>query len=68
MGEILCMVERSTEGGYIGRALGHPILAEADTRDELRAAVRHAVRSLFDEAELPAVVRLRMSRDVVVMI
>ncbi len=66
MSEIILLVEPSLEGGYFGRALGHSIIAEADTWDELKAAIQDAVRCHFEEGERPTRVRLRAVREEVV--
>jgi hypothetical protein len=61
--EIIFLVADSPEGGYEARALGHSIYTEADSDDELRAAVRDAVACHFDEAERPSVIRLHFVRE-----
>jgi hypothetical protein len=62
-GEIIFLVQDSSEGGYEARALGHSIFTEADTLDELRAMLRDAVTCHFDDAERPSVIRLHLVRD-----
>lgn len=62
-GEIIFMVEESLEGGIEARALGHSVYSEADTLEELKDAVRDAVRCHFEEENLPRVIRLHMVRD-----
>ena len=49
--EVLFLVEDAAEGGYIARALGHFVFTEADTWEELKEAIRDAVRCHFDPAE-----------------
>lgn len=66
--EIIFAVEESPEGGYEARALGHPIFTQADTLDELRAAVRDAVRCHFEPPIMPAVIRLHWVRDEVIAV
>jgi len=61
--EALFSVEEAAEGGYVARALGCSIFTEADTWDELKRAVRDAVRCHFDEGERPDVIRLHAVRD-----
>lgn len=63
MSEVIFNVEEAPEGGFIARALGHSIFTEADTLEELRAAVLEAVRCHFDPGTGPAVVRLHIVRD-----
>ena len=65
MSEIIFQVEEAQEGGYIASALGHAIFTEADTLDDIRAAVREAVRCHFDD-ETRRVVRLHFVRDEVI--
>jgi len=66
--EVIFAVEESPEGGYEARALGHPIFTQADTMDELRAAVRDAVRCHFEPPAMPNVIRLHLVRDEVIAV
>jgi hypothetical protein len=67
--EIVFLVEDDPEGGYTARALGESIFAEGDDLDELRAALRDAVRCHFeDKAERPKAIRLHMVRDEVIAV
>ena len=66
--EIIFLVEEAREGGYTARALSHSIFTEADTWDELKAAVQEAVRCHFDENDVPHVVRLHLVRDEVMAV
>lgn len=61
--EIIFVVDEASEGGYTACALGHAIFTEADTWEELRAAVQDAVRCHFEEEDRPIVVRLHMVRE-----
>ena len=64
MDEIIFVVEEAPEGGYSARALGAPILSEADDLEALQAEVRDAVLCHFeDEALRPRVIRLHLVRD-----
>jgi hypothetical protein len=63
MTEIIFVVEPDPEGGYTAQALGHSIFTEADTWDELKAAVQDAVRCHFDREERPAMVRLHVVQE-----
>jgi hypothetical protein len=45
--EIVFAVQESPEGGYEARALGHSIQTQAETLDELKEALRDAVRCHF---------------------
>lgn len=62
-GEIIFLVEESLEGGLEAKALGYSIYSEADTLEELKEAVRDAVRCHFDEEDLPLIIRLHVVRD-----
>ena len=57
------ITEDDTDGGFIARALGHSIVTEADTWEELRANVREAVLCHFDEGRAPVVIRLHRVLD-----
>ena len=59
MNEIIFHVtEDEAAGGYIARALGHSIVTEADTWEQLRTNIREAVICHFDEGKAPGVIRL----------
>ena len=64
--EVLFLVEDAAEGGYIARALGYSIYTEADTWEELKEAIRDAVRCHFEPEELPNLIRLHAVREEVV--
>ena len=64
--EIIFSVHESPEGGYEARALGHAIHTQAETMEDLRAAVRDAVRCHFDSDSRPAVIRLHLVKDEVI--
>lgn len=61
--ELVFMVEKAPEGGYVARGLGEPIFIDADDLAALRAMVADAVACYFDEADRPKVVRLHIVRD-----
>ena len=61
--EVIFSVEEAPEGGFVARALGHSIFTEADTLDDLREAVRDAVRCHFDDTDRPKVIRLHFVRE-----
>ena len=63
MRELIFVVEEAPEGGYTARALGTSIVTEADTIDDLRAAIRDAVQCHFDGADAPRIIRLHFVRD-----
>ena len=64
--EVLFLVEDAAEGGYIARALGYSIFTEADTWEDLKSAIRDAVRCHFDEGDLPDLIRLHAVREQIV--
>jgi len=66
MTEILFIVEDATEGGYTARAVDASIFSEADDLDQLRAAIREAVRCHFEDADRPKVIRLHLIHDEVI--
>lgn len=64
--EIIFLVEESLEGGFEARALGHSIFTEADSINELKAAIKEAVHCHFDESALPKAIRLHYVREEVI--
>ena len=68
MSEIIFLVEPDAEGGYTAQALGYSIFTEADTWDELKATVQDAIRCHFDEDERPAMARLHIVQDEVMLV
>jgi hypothetical protein len=64
--EIIFVVAESPEGGYEARALNSAIFTEADSFEELKAAVRDAVHCHFDEKERPAIIRLHYVKEEVI--
>ncbi len=61
--EIVFVAEEAPEGGYTARALGYSIFTEAESLDELHAAVRDAVHCHFDEGARPQLIRLHFVQD-----
>jgi hypothetical protein len=61
--ELVFLVEEAPEGGYTARGVGEAVFTEADTMEELRQAVRDAVRGHFEPGAGPKVIRLHMVRD-----
>jgi hypothetical protein len=55
------ITEDDTDGGFIASALGHFIVTEADTWEELRANVREAVLCHFDEGKAPTFIRSQLA-------
>ncbi len=62
MEEIIFIVEDCEEGGLRASALGHSIFTEADTLNELRDAVKDAVKCHFDD-EKQRIIRLHMVKE-----
>ncbi|MDE3142635.1 MAG: 2-oxoisovalerate dehydrogenase [Bacteroidota bacterium] len=62
MNEIIFIVEESNEGGFTARALGFSIFTEADTIEELREAVKDAVKCHFDD-DVQRVIRLHWVKE-----
>ena len=64
MDEIIFVVQEAPEGGFVARALGVSIFAEADDLQTLQAELRDAVLCHYDDdAERPRVIRLHLVRD-----
>ncbi len=62
--ELIFEVRDAEEGGFCARALGHAIFTEAETWDELRAAVLEATTLHFeDEPVQPRLVQLHYVKD-----
>ena len=66
MSELIFLIEEDIEGGFVANAVGHGVFTQADSLEELRDAVREAVRCHFDEAERPKLIRLHFVRDEVI--
>ena len=65
--EIVFLVEEDVEGGYVARALGESIFAEADDISTLRKEILDAVRCHFpDPSKRPKMVQLHQVRDEVI--
>ena len=64
MSEIIFEIrEDETDGGFVARALGHSIVTQAETLEELRTNVRDAIRCHFEEGKAPPVIRLHRVMD-----
>jgi hypothetical protein len=66
MAEIVFLVEEAPEGGFTARALGYSIYTEADTWNELKAAIQDALACHFEEEEKPRIVRLHYLKEEVI--
>jgi hypothetical protein len=61
--EIIFIVEESPEGGFEAQALGHSIFTQGETMDDVREAVKDAVRCHFEEEKMPRIIRLHLVKD-----
>jgi predicted RNase H-like HicB family nuclease len=67
--ELIFEVRDGEEGGYCARALGHAVLTEAETWDELRANVVEAISLHFEDgAAHPRLVQLHYVKDELISI
>ena len=66
MNEIIFLIQESLEGGYEARALESAIHTEADNFDELKVAIRDAVKCHFDEKDMPRIIRLHFVKEEVI--
>lgn len=62
MEEIIFLVEESEEGGYTAKGVGISIFTEADSMEQLRDAVKDAVRCHFDDNN-KRLIRLHWVKD-----
>ncbi len=67
MSEIIFEVQQDeADGGYVATALGHSIVTQGDTLEELRAMVKDAVHCHFGDGvpgTMPKIIRLHFVRD-----
>ena len=63
MNEIVFLVEEALEGGYTARALGFSIYTEADTWEDLKAAIQDADYCHFEDNKRPLMVRMHFNRQ-----
>jgi hypothetical protein len=66
MTEILFLVEEASDDGFVARAVAASIVTEAHDLQQLRGAVRDAVRSHFEDDDRPRVIRLHLVHDEVI--
>jgi len=66
MNEIIFFIEESLEGGYEAKALESAIQTEADNFDELKVAIRDAVKCHFDEKNMPRIIKLHFVKEEVI--
>ena len=65
MEEIIFMVEESQETGFIAKGLGVSIYTQAETIEDLKNAVRDAVRCHYDD-NIKRIIRLHIVREEVI--
>jgi hypothetical protein len=62
--ELIFEVRDAEEGGYCARALGHAIVTQAETWEELRANVLEATSLHFEDGAVhPRLVQLHYVKD-----
>jgi hypothetical protein len=61
--ELVFLVEEAPEGGFTARGLGEAVFTEADSLEELRQAVRDAVRCQFEPGTQPRVIGPHLVHD-----
>ncbi|MCW1967572.1 MAG: 2-oxoisovalerate dehydrogenase [Anaerolineae bacterium] len=61
MHEITFIVEPDVECGYRAKALGYAIFTQGNTIEKLKAMVLDAVQCHFDKADMPRLIRLKLS-------
>ena len=66
--EIIFVIEESVDGGYEAKALGYSIFTEAGSFEELKEAIRDAVRCHFEDKDMPSIVRLHLVKDEVIAV
>jgi len=66
--ELIFLVEESVDGGLEARALGYPIFTEAENLEELRKAIKDAVKCHFENKDLPHIVRMHIVKDEVISV
>ncbi len=63
---IFAVPEDEVDGGFVATSLGHPIVIQGDTIEELRERARDAVRCHFRDGvpdPMPKIIRLHFVRD-----
>jgi hypothetical protein len=65
MKEIIFMVEESEEGGFVAKGLGVSIFTQGETIEDLKVAVRDAVKCHYDD-DIKRIIRLHIVREEVI--
>jgi len=68
MKELFFIVEESSDGGYTARALGESIFTEGETIEEIKKAIKDAVKCHFEPKDLPKIIRIHFVKDEVLTI
>ena len=66
--EVVFEVHEAEEGGYYAAAVGHDIITQGDSWEELKLMAQDAVLCHFDDGEAPRTLRLRLVKDEVVAV
>lgn len=66
--EVVFDVHEADEGGYYAAAVGHDIITQGDSWEELKLMAQDAVLCHFDDASMPETLRLRLVKDEVVAV
>ncbi len=66
MKELFFIVEESPDGGYTARALGESIFTEGETIEEIKEAIKDAVRCHFEPDNVPKIIRIHFVKEEVV--
>ncbi|MDE2682641.1 MAG: 2-oxoisovalerate dehydrogenase [Chloroflexota bacterium] len=61
--EVVFEVHEAEEGSYYSAAIGHDIITQCDTWEELKSMAQEAVLCHFDDGEVPGTLRLRPARE-----
>jgi predicted RNase H-like HicB family nuclease len=59
MKEMIFLVEAVEEGGYIAKALTHPVFTQGEPLEELRENIKDAVHCHFED-EVKRIIRLHV--------
>ena len=67
MNEVIFMVKESDEGGFEASALGHSIITEGDSWEDLKSNVKEAVICHFDD-NVSRIIRLHFVKEEIVQV
>jgi len=66
--EVIFTVTESVDGGYEAAAVGHSIYTQCDEYADLSETLRDAVKCHFNEAEMPALIRVHFVKQEVIAV